>query len=206
MEISPSVCKRLAAVNKDYRYGVAYLPGQGQIAFLAILVDRRHAGGDNAENRHLLVTHVSDLGDRLVKFYDKDGNHPCKVPADKAPVIISWPGQVKSFGNAAIVNGDHALFLENGSKPQYVIDEERKEAARENGKDMDAYVSGAAEDLADRWISLGAKETGRDKVFDREDTKAAWNSRQGQEIARIHDRAKEGSFEEFTLEENGFKR
>lgn len=206
MDIPSSVCRRLASVNKDYRYGVAYLPGQGQVAFIALLVDRKHAGGDNPENRHLLVTHVGDLGNRLVKFYDKDGSVPCVIPVGKAPVIIGWPGQAHSFGNASVVNGDHASFLEKGSKPQYVIDNERKESARENGKDIDAYVSSAAEDLADRWIHLGSKETGRDKLFDREDTKAAWGTRQGQEIARIHDRAKEGSFEEFTLEENGFRR
>lgn len=206
MDISSSVCKRLAQVNPLYRYGIAELPGQGQCAFLAILTERKHAGGDNPENRHLLVTHVSDLGERLVKFYDKDGSVPCRIPAGYAPVIIGWPGQAKSFGNAAVVNGDHAVWLENNGKPQYEVDTERHNWAAENGKEIDDYVTGAAEDLADRWISFGNKETGRDRLFDKEDTKAAWKTAQGQKIARIHDRDKSESFENFVLEENGLKR
>lgn len=203
MDIPSSVCRRLARINPAYRYGIGFLPGQGQIAFLAMLVDRRHAGSDNADHRPYLTSHVKDLGDRLVKLYDRDGGVPCVVPSDKAAVILSWPGQENSFGNAAIVNGDHAAWLEFNGKPKYEIDSERTDWARNHGRDLDRYVESAADDLADYWLHQGNKETGRDPLFDKVAEQAAWKSVQGQKIARIAARDKRDSFEEFVMIENG---
>lgn len=205
MDIPSSVCRHLAKVNKDYRYGTAILPGQGQVAFLAMLVDRKHAGGDAQDNRHYIVSHVRDLGDRLIRFYDKDGSSPCVVPPGFAAVLIDWPGQSHAMGNAAVIAGDHVAWLEHNSKPQHVVDAERQEAARQNGRDIDLYCESAADDLADYWLHLGKKETGRDPIFDKEDTKQLLKTAGGQAALRTFDRAKEDSFETFTQVENGFQ-
>lgn len=206
MDIPSTVCRQIAKVNHQYRYGIGVLPGQGEVAFLAMLVDRRHAGSDDPEKRHLMATHVRDLGDRLVRLYDRDGSSPCVVPAGFAAVIIGWPGQQKNMGNAAVVSGNHAAWLERNGKPQYEIDNDRREAARENGRDLDRYVEGAADDLADYWKHLGNKETGRDRIFDKDDTRQLLKSDKAAGLRLTMDNAKEGSFEEHVLEENGFKR
>jgi hypothetical protein len=206
MDIPSSVCKQLAAINKDYRYGIGILPGQGQVAFLAMLVDRQHAGGDSQDNRGAhLSFHVRDLGDRLIRLYDKDGSSPCVVPADKTAVLIAWPGQEKNIGNKAVVSGQHASWLARHGKPLYDVELDRENAARENGRDIDSYIDGAAHELSDMWMHWGNKESGRDPLFDKEDVKKAINSPQGVEWQKTHEHDKSVSIEAITAEENGFK-
>lgn len=196
MDIPSAVCKRLASLGKGYRYGVAFLPGQGQVAFLSVIVDRAHAGADDASNRYTLQPHVGDLRDRLLRFYDEKGRSVSagSVPAGKVAVILGFPGQKNQFGNKAIVAGDHAAWLEYQGKPKYAWDQERKEAIRQHGRSLDQYAKDAAADTADFWKYLARDGTSTDPLYTKEEIRAKFKNPENQEFFKTYENADENSF------------
>lgn len=202
MYVPSSVCRKLALANPAYRYGLAYVPGQGRIFFLAMLVPRKFAGSDDADNRPALGFHVADLGDRLVYVCDKNGDIPCRVPAEYALCLMGWPGQKSSFGNAAVMAGDHADFLLNHGKPVHAVQLDHKEAVRAAGRAMDRHISDTSADIADYWKYL-ARDGGSDPIYTREETRRGFKDPANDHFFRVHEKDKSVSFEAEYLRNEG---
>jgi hypothetical protein len=145
MRIAPAVCRRLALVDPTYRYGVGVIPGHGQTFFLAKLVN-----GDKlrrAPQDRPLATLAWDLKQRLIAFYDADGQES-DAPPGWVPFLMSWPGQ--AGGNQWVTSGNHATWLEYNQVPIQQIAEDVRLGAIQNGMDMGSAVEDASDYAVDQ--------------------------------------------------------
>lgn len=184
--ISPTVCRRLASVDPNMRYGVAWIPGHGHTAFLAKLVS-----SDTLAQHGLLATTVESLGQRLHAFYTNDGiERPDgrEVPG-KTAILLSWPGQ--AISNAWVTSGGHAAWLEREQAPLLSVVEDIRLSAIRNGRELGDAVNEAGEyarEMALHYDRHNWQTDTTDRTVTREELRAQAqeNSRRGRKLRRLY--------------------
>lgn len=205
MRVPSAICKLLAKANPNYRYGLAWLPGQGRTFCLCVLTTREVGGSDDPSFRPGLTFYPHDLKDRWFWLQDVDGSILKDLPPGKVPVILGFPGQINSFGNGGVANGDHVAFLLHYGKPLYAVEDDNYETTRSAGRDMDNHVEAEGNDLAEFGMRLKKNPGSSDPVTIKADTKASFKNAENHDFFLTHEKAKENSFEHAYLKDAGFK-
>lgn len=205
MRVPFSVCQLLAKANPNYRYGLAWLPGQGHVFCLCILTTKEVGGADDPNFRPGMTFYPHDLKSRWLGLQDENGNFDTPLPAGKVPVILGFPGQSNSFRNSGVSNGDHAAFLLHYGQPLHVVQTNRREIIRGLGRDMDNHIEGEGRELADYTQHLMKDPLTPRVVSTNEDMRKGYNDPANAEFFLTHDKAYENSFEAEALRDAGLK-
>lgn len=144
-----SECRRLADWDPSLRFGLS-LSRRGALLFIAKAMPSDEAG--RADQERLMYQHV----DKVFGFqglYNKKGRlGGSDLPTSAKLVIWRWLDDPEGpFTTAGALTGNLVDFLRYNSKPKYVVEEERYEAALEQGRELQSAIDDRGAEHADMW-------------------------------------------------------
>lgn len=202
--VPSSECVRLFRFDRSLRFGVAHLPGRGRTIFVAKLLPRDKVGGDSMSNRSSMFFMPHD-SPGFVTLYDRKGRADASYRDwdGNVPVLWGWPGQM--YGNEAVVQGSYVSMLIYHGKPHYVLEEERRAATAEAGRDKDRSIKEEAYEAYHYHKHLQGKYAfNGDKLTTREDLRAELKSGNHNDFLKTLENDKSDSFEAESLRNAGF--
>lgn len=166
----PSIeCRRLARYDRTMRFGLS-LSRKGALVFVAKYMDPDEVG--RADEARLLYQHVSRVFG-LQGLYGLDGRLNSEKRQKGVAVVWRWlDDEDGPFTLRGALSGDFVSYLTYNSKPQYVVENERYEAALAEGSKLQAAIDDGAAAHGDMWKYAARTDLCMTrKLHDREDFK-----------------------------------
>jgi hypothetical protein len=141
----------------------------------------------------------------FITLYDRKGraNASYRDWDGDVPALWGWPGQ--THGNDAVVQGSYVSMLTYHGKPHYALEEDRKAAAAEAGRDKDRAIKEEAYEAYHYHKHLQGKYAyGGDKLTTRDETLSGIKSSQNADFLRTLENDPGDSFEAESLKNAGF--